>query len=266
MVYQLPVCRGVPVSSMPPSSLPVRGASDSGAPASGALVSSKTTTAVATQGSTVRGEGPGSVAATTSGPVVSQSVPTAPPMVASVAPSDSTPVVTSEVLPTSANMLPPIPPYHGGEQKDGETLQDWLEHFEAVSQLVRWDDHYRLVYLTAALRGTAKSFYRSCSVTQRSNYAGLVAELRKRFTPVHLTAVQTQHFHDRRQRPEETADEFTQDLRKLYSKAYSECTRGTLEAEKVGQTVLASQFVAGLHPCLQAKVVGMEGGMDQLVL
>jgi hypothetical protein len=41
--------------------------------------------------------------------------------------------------------------------------------------------------------------------------------------------------------------------------------KGTPEAEKVGQTVLASQFVAGLRPNLQVKVVGMEGGMDQLV-
>ena len=41
---------------------------------------------------------------------------------------------------------------------------------------------------------------------------------------------------------------------------------GTPEAEKVGQTVLASQFAADLRPHLQSKVVGMEGGLDQLVL
>ena len=95
------------------------------------------------------------------------------------------------VLPTAANLLPQIPPYHGGEQKDGETFQDWLEHFEAVAQLARWDEHYKLVYLTTSLRGTAKSFYRSCSLAQRSSYCALVAELKKRFTPVRLTAVQT---------------------------------------------------------------------------
>ena len=49
--------------------------------------------------------------------------------------------------------LPQIPPYHGGEQKDGETFVDWLEHFEALAQLARWDDHYKFVYLTTALRG-----------------------------------------------------------------------------------------------------------------
>lgn len=99
-----------------------------------------------------------------------------------------------------------------------------------------------------------------------SDYHMLVAELKKWFIPVQLTAVQTQLFHDRKQGPEESVDEFAQDLRKLYSKAYAGFTKGTPEAEKVGQTVLASQFVAGLRPRLQSTVVGMEGGLDQLVL
>ena len=61
-------------------------------------------------------------------------------------------------------------------------------------------------------------------------------------------------------------DEFAQDLRTLYGEAYAGITKGTLEAERVGQTVLASHFVAGLRPHLQSRVVGMEGGVDQLVL
>ena len=75
--------------------------------------------------------------------------------------------------------------------------------------------------------------------------------------------MQTQLFHDRRQGPRETVDDFAQELRKLY---YSAVTCGTPEAEKVGQTVLVSQFVAGLHPEVQVTVVGMDGMMDQLVL
>ena len=82
------------------------------------------------------------------------------------------------------NLLPQILPYHGGEQKDDETFVDWLEHFQAVAQLARWDDHFKFVYLTTALRGTAKAFYRACSPAQKSNYHSLVTELKKRFTPV----------------------------------------------------------------------------------
>lgn len=174
--------------------------------------------------------------------------------------------VGNTALFSSQNMLPQISTYHGGEQKDGETFSDWVEHFEAVAQLVRWDDHYKLVYLTTALRGTAKAFFRACSPTQKNSYHSLVSELKKHFTPVQLTAIQTQLFHDRKQGATESVDEFAQDLRKLYSRAYAGITRGTQEAERIGQTVLASQFVAGLQPHLQSKVVGMEGDMDKLVL
>ncbi len=152
-----------------------------------------------------------------------------------------------------------FPHTYGGDQKDGETFQVWLE---AVSELTDWDECYKLVYLTTALRGMAKSFYRSCSPMQRSKYDSLVNELERQFTPVQLIAIQMKQFQD----PRETVDEFAQDLRRLYSQAYASFTKGTPEAEKGGQTVLASQCVTGLHPSVQGNVAGMEGGMDQLVL
>ena len=40
---------------------------------------------------------------------------------------------------------------------------------------------------------------------------------------------------------------------------------GNPEAEKVGQIVLVNQFVSGLRSELQAKVLGVEGSMDELV-
>ena len=72
-----------------------------------------------------------------------------------------------------------------------------------------------------------------------------MAELKKRFTPVGLM---TQLFHDCRQGPQETVDDFAQDLRRLYSQAYA--------------GLLASKFVAGLRLNLQAKIAG---DMDQLM-
>ena len=34
----------------------------------------------------------------------------------------------------------------------------------------------------------------------------------------------------------------------------------------MGQTVLVNQFVSGLRPELQAKIVGLEGSMDELIM
>lgn len=163
------------------------------------------------------------------------------------------------------NHLPQIPNFHGGEQRDGETFEDWLGHFEAVANIARWDPSFKLVHLTSALRGNAKSFYRSCTPTQKSSYPQLVSALEKRFTPVKLTALQTQMFHSRKQGPTESVDDFAQELRKLHSKAYSATMGGNPEAEKVGQIVLVNQFVSGLRSELQAKVVGVEGGMEEIV-
>ena len=143
---------------------------------------------------------------------------------------------TPFLLPTSymtspasmLNQLPQIPCFTGEETSDGETFQDWLEQFESIAVLGGWSEHAKLVNLTARLRGGAYSFFRSCSPEQRSSYPLLVAELKKRFTPVKLTAIQTQLFHDRVQGAKESVDEFAQALRQLFSKAYVEDQKQTV--------------------------------------
>ena len=161
--------------------------------------------------------------------------------------------------------LPSIPSFHGGDQRDGETFEEWLDHFEAVARVARWDRNFKTVHLTAALRGNAKSFYRSCTPIQKADYDQLVCALKKRFTPVKLTALQTQMFHSRKQGAAESVDDYAQELRKLHSKAYSTAMGGNSEAEKVGQIVLLNQFVSGLRPEIQTKVVGVEGSVDEIV-
>ena len=120
-----------------------------------------------------------------------------------------------------ADFLPQILTFHGGEQRDGETVQDWLEHFELVAGLAGWNKHFKLVHLISALRGAARSFYRLCT---HADYNLPVSELRTRFTPVQLTAIQTQLFHSRRQEQKDTVDDYAQELRKLHSKAYATVT------------------------------------------
>ena len=163
------------------------------------------------------------------------------------------------------SQLPPITRFSGEEQPDGETFQDWLEQFESIAQLGGWNGGAKLVNLTTRLRGAAYSFYRSCTAEQRNNYKLLVEQLTKRFTPVQIQPIQSQLFHDRQQKPKETVDEYAEALRKLFVKAYANLARGGQEAESMGQSVLANQFVAGLKPGLKAKVVGNEGNLEQLL-
>ena len=81
-----------------------------------------------------------------------------------------------------------------------------------------------------------------------------------------LTVIQSQNFHDRHQKGKESVDEFAQELKKLFHKAYSNLTRGGIEAEAMSQSVLANQFVSGLKPELKSKVVGFEGSFEQLLV
>ena len=174
-------------------------------------------------------------------------------------------VATSSLVPM-LNQLPPIIRFSGEEQPDAETFQDWLEQFESVAQLGGWNSHAKLVNLFTRLRGSAYSFYRSCTAEQRNDYKLLVEQLTKRFTPIQIQPIQSQLFHDRQQKPKETVDEYAEALKKLFVKAYSSLARGGQEAETMGQSVLANQFVAGLRSELKVEVVGSEGNMEQLLM
>ena len=120
------------------------------------------------------------------------------------------------------------------------------------------------VNLATHLRGTASRFYRSCSPQQRSGYEKLVGALRNRFTPVHIQSVHSSIFHERKQRAKEKVDDYAQDLRKLFNKAYAN-THSSSEAEAMGRCILSNQFVAGLNDKLKSRLVGRTGTFDELL-
>jgi hypothetical protein len=185
-------------------------------------------------------------------------VPTA---VGGAVPRTISPVVATALPMSLMNPLPWIPPFSGEGQEVG--FAEWHEHFENAANLAGWDDHWRLVHLTSSLKDTAASFYRSCGSDVRNNYRPLLMALMRRFTPVQLTAVQTQLFHTRLQGDKESVEQFVQDLRKLFNRAYA---RDGLQAERIGQILLANQFVAGLRPELKRKLIGVDGSLEELVL
>ena len=92
---------------------------------------------------------------------------------------------------------PPIGKFSGKHESEaGEHFTDWIEQFELVASVYHWNDRTKLVNLTTRLRGQAFAFYQSCNSQQWNDYKTLVSELKKRFTPVSLQAVQRSLFHD----------------------------------------------------------------------
>ena len=164
-----------------------------------------------------------------------------------------------------AQQLPPLSKFNGDDTDgEGQGFTDWIEQLELIGEVCRWNDQAKLVNLVTRLRGQAYNFYRSCTRDQRASYSTLVAALKERFTPVQIQSVQSSQFHERKQLPVEGVDSYAQDLRKLYNKAYSR-THGSREAEAMGRSVLAYQFVAGLLPHLKSKLVGSDGQFEELL-
>ena len=80
------------------------------------------------------------------------------------------------------------------------------------------------------------------------------------FHPVQFTAIQA---HTRQQGAGETVDQFAQELRKLFRLAYAGAACEGPQAERMGQTLLINEFVAGLRSELKWK---LDGGLEELIL
>ena len=164
-----------------------------------------------------------------------------------------------------AQQLPSLPNYNGDNMEgDGESFSDWFERLELVATTCRWDNQTKLVNVATRLRGTVSRYYQSCTPQQRSSYDELVRAQQSRFTPVRIQSVQSSIFHERKQKDGESVDDYAQDLRKLFHRAYSS-TRGGGETEAMGRSVLSNQFVAGLIDNIKAKIVGRTGTFEELL-
>ena len=159
--------------------------------------------------------------------------------------------------------VPPVSKYSGNA--DSEPFEEWLEQFELVASVCNWEGRTKLANLVTRLQGQAYSFYRTCSAQQRTSYDALKDALSRRFKPVRIQSVQSGLFHERKQKPQESVD-YAQDIKKLYQRAYPQSERGSEEAERMGQTVLAYQFAAGLKSEIRLKVAGTEGSFEQLLM
>ena len=164
-----------------------------------------------------------------------------------------------------AHQLPPLEKFTGDTSGEAETVVEWLEQFELIANACHWNESAKLVNLVTRLKGQAFAFYHSCDPRKRNNYAILREELKKRFTPVHIQAVQSSLFHDRKQVPGENVDMYAQDLKCLFYRAYPSTQQSTVEMQEMARSVLTNQFVSGLQSTLKGKLAGKEGQFEQLL-
>ena len=165
-----------------------------------------------------------------------------------------------QALGTLMQQLPPLAMFSGDDSaRDSGSFLDWVEQFEMVAELAQWSEGVKLRQMVLRLRGSARAFYRACLEETKRDYQTLTQELKKRFTPVRIQALESSIFRERKQKTGELVDAYAQDLQRLFQKAYPNALQGSEDARAMGRAVLSNQFIGGLLPELKRKIAYIEG-------
>ena len=121
--------------------------------------------------------------------------------------------VSRRVKQTTNNRLPD---YNGTEK-----WKVWINRFEAVADLHGWSRKERLSELLPRLQGTAGDFvYDQLSSRVTSSYSKLIKELENRFGEVDTTKIYITKFYHRHQMHNESVQEYSAELKRLYDKGF----------------------------------------------
>ena len=97
----------------------------------------------------------------------------------------------------------------------------WINRFEEIARRQGWTEEDKLDEMLPKLQGVAGEFvYGQMSRRERSNYANLVHELNSRFRVVETSKTYEVQFSNRDQNPGEKPEEYSAELKRLYTKAY----------------------------------------------
>ena len=140
-------------------------------------------------------------------------------------------------LPFTTNYGIKLPSFDGKED-----WKVWIRRFEAIAERKHWDDGTKLDNLLPKLQGRAGDFvFTQLPKQTLTCYSELVKELNSRFRVVETKRTFAAKFSQRVQGPNETAEEYAADLKRLYSKAYQS------RDQKTRQEDLVRRFIDGLR-------------------
>ena len=100
------------------------------------------------------------------------------------------------------------------------SFSDWLQHFEGVSAINKWDDAAKLLWLRVRLIGAAQTAYGRLPTTARASYADLTKALKDRFEPEAMKEMYIAEFQSRKKARTEGWAEFADHLKLLADKAF----------------------------------------------
>lgn len=139
------------------------------------------------------------------------------------------------------------------------TWGEYLEYFNTVSDLNKWQDDVKAKYLSISLSGVSASAYRSLSAEVRSNFRTLVNELTRLLDPPECVNIRKEAFKNRNQGLGEDLTSYFASLRCLAADAYPTLPAGYLDE------FIKDQFVGGLNDPkvrFQAQIAGPSSSLE----
>ena len=131
--------------------------------------------------------------------------------------TEDTPPPSSSATTTT----PPVRPLLTPEPFSGTgSFTEWLQHFEGVAAINKWDDATKLLWVRVRLVGSAQTAYGRLPASARASYSDLVKALKDRFEPAAKRELYVAEFQARKKSKAEGWAEFADNLKLLADKAF----------------------------------------------
>ena len=113
--------------------------------------------------------------------------------------------------------------------------EEYISHFENCAELGRWHERIKLLYLSASLKGQARTFYMSLPAEDKGTYTALVYSLGQRFGSTKHQNRWLSRLEMRKRLPGESIANVGDDIRQMAQKAYRDLDEKAQEALALNQ-------------------------------
>ena len=109
-------------------------------------------------------------------------------------------------------------PFSGTDSALG--WDEWIDHFESVAEVNKWEEADKLLWLRVRLTGRAQKAFKGLSTDAKANYEACKRGLKERFEPATKKELYQAEFYARKKQKTEDWAAFAEDLELLAEKAF----------------------------------------------